>query len=66
MFGDDGEERRYADFNKKEMVIMLPPFADPIQYPGGYEFAEGQMAICKQNLQVITEDFKDQPVEQSE
>ncbi|KAF5891097.1 MHC class II beta chain, partial [Clarias magur] len=65
MVGDDGDVEFYADFEKKKGVIMLPPFADPIQYPGTYEFAEADMGICKQNLQVLTEDFKEQKVPQN-
>ncbi|XP_026801615.3 H-2 class II histocompatibility antigen, I-E alpha chain-like [Pangasianodon hypophthalmus] len=64
MRGADGEEKFYADFEKKKGVIMLPPFADPIQFPGAYEFAESNMPICQQNLQVLIKDFKDQPVAQ--
>ncbi|XP_060787141.1 H-2 class II histocompatibility antigen, A-U alpha chain-like [Neoarius graeffei] len=64
MLGSDGDEEFYADFEKKNGVTMLPPFADPIEYPGVYELAEGEMAACQQNLQVLTEDFKDRPVPQ--
>ncbi|XP_060787118.1 H-2 class II histocompatibility antigen, A-U alpha chain-like [Neoarius graeffei] len=64
MLGFDGNEAFYADFEKKKGVTMLPPFADPIGSPGGYEAGEGQMAVCQQNLKLLTEDFKDQPVPQ--
>ncbi|KAK3565879.1 hypothetical protein QTP86_019639 [Hemibagrus guttatus] len=64
MIGSDGEEELYADFEKKKIVYMYPPFADPIQYPG-YEAAEGLIPNCKQNLQVFTGDFKDMPVPQA-
>ncbi|KAG7331980.1 hypothetical protein KOW79_003814 [Hemibagrus wyckioides] len=64
MLGSDGEEMFYADFNKKKVVSMLPPFADPGEFAAGYEGAEGNMENCKQNLQVITGDFKDKPVPQ--
>nr|ADM21330.1 MHC class IIA antigen [Leiocassis longirostris] len=64
MFGVDGEERYYADFKQKKLVNMLPPFADPIDFPGGYDWAEANIPICKQNLDVCTEDFKDLPVPQ--
>ncbi|KAI5622164.1 hypothetical protein C0J50_18548, partial [Silurus asotus] len=64
MVGTDGEEQFYADFEKKEGVVMVPPFADPLSYPGFYEQAEGNMAVCKNNLDVCKQDFKDQPVPQ--
>ncbi|MCI4381272.1 hypothetical protein PGIGA_G00250080 [Pangasianodon gigas] len=64
MWGSDGEVEFYADFEKKEGVIMLPPFSDPIQYPGFYERAEGEMVTCKHNLEGWRKDFKDMPVAQ--
>ncbi|XP_060787121.1 H-2 class II histocompatibility antigen, A-R alpha chain-like isoform X2 [Neoarius graeffei] len=51
-------------FEKKKGVIMLPPFADPAEFPGVYEYAEANMPICQQNLQVSNKAFKDQPVPQ--
>ncbi|XP_062855648.1 H-2 class II histocompatibility antigen, I-E alpha chain-like [Trichomycterus rosablanca] len=65
MFGADGEESFYADFVKKEEVNMLPPFSDPIGYPGYYDQAAADMEICKQNLQVLIKDYKDEPVAQA-
>ncbi|XP_060787120.1 H-2 class II histocompatibility antigen, A-U alpha chain-like isoform X1 [Neoarius graeffei] len=64
MWGSDGDEEFYADFEKKKGVIMLPPFADPAEFPGVYEYAEANMPICQQNLQVSNKAFKDQPVPQ--
>ncbi|XP_060787138.1 H-2 class II histocompatibility antigen, A-U alpha chain-like isoform X1 [Neoarius graeffei] len=64
MWGADGDEEFYADFEKKKGVIMLPPFADPIGFPGQYEFAEANLPICQQNLQVSNKAFKDRPVPQ--
>ncbi|XP_060787132.1 H-2 class II histocompatibility antigen, A-U alpha chain-like isoform X2 [Neoarius graeffei] len=61
MLGSDGDEEFYADFEKKKGVIMLPPFADPIGYPGGYESAEANLAVCQNNLKLSIEDFKGQP-----
>lgn len=66
MRGSDGEESFYADFKQKKGVSALPPFSDPFDNPGGYEFAEANMPICKHNLDVCTEDFKDMPVPQGE
>ncbi|XP_060787146.1 H-2 class II histocompatibility antigen, A-K alpha chain-like isoform X2 [Neoarius graeffei] len=51
-------------FEKKKVVMMLPPFADSYYFPKQYEFAEANMPICQQNLKVFTEDFKGQPVPQ--
>uniref|UniRef100_A0A3P9DTZ1 Ig-like domain-containing protein n=1 Tax=Maylandia zebra TaxID=106582 RepID=A0A3P9DTZ1_9CICH len=40
MYGLDGEEVAYADFNKKEMIDPQPPFIDRITYQEGtYEYA---------------------------
>ncbi|KAK3539383.1 hypothetical protein QTP70_005927 [Hemibagrus guttatus] len=41
MLGLDGEEQFYADFEKKKLVNMYPPFADPADSPGGYAWAGG-------------------------
>ncbi|XP_060787151.1 H-2 class II histocompatibility antigen, A-R alpha chain-like [Neoarius graeffei] len=61
---DDGDELFYADFEKKKVVMMLPPFADSYYFPQQYEYAEGSMPICQQNLQVSKKAFKDWPVPQ--
>ncbi|MGL6082964.1 MAG: major histocompatibility complex class II alpha chain [Gammaproteobacteria bacterium] len=66
MWGLDEEEMFYADFDQKKGVKMFPPFADPMEFPTQYQFAEANMPICKQNLDVLTQDFKDQPVSKSE
>ncbi|XP_053092291.1 H-2 class II histocompatibility antigen, I-E alpha chain-like [Pangasianodon hypophthalmus] len=64
MLGADEEETFYADFVKKQMVNVLPPFADPGELPGGYETAKTQIGVCQANLKVFIKDFKDQPVAQ--
>lgn len=66
MRGADGEELFYADFDKKKGVDMSPPFADPAEHPGAYEFAEANIPICKHNLDAWKKDFKDMPVPQGE
>uniref|UniRef100_A0A6Q2XPJ1 Ig-like domain-containing protein n=1 Tax=Esox lucius TaxID=8010 RepID=A0A6Q2XPJ1_ESOLU len=58
MYGLDGEEMWYADFNKQKGVEPLPPFADPLTYPGGYEQAVANQQICKQNLAVDIKAYK--------
>uniref|UniRef100_A0A3B4GHD7 HLA class II histocompatibility antigen, DR alpha chain-like n=1 Tax=Pundamilia nyererei TaxID=303518 RepID=A0A3B4GHD7_9CICH len=46
MYGLDGEELAYADFNKKEMIYPLPRFIDPISYvEGTYEQAVAEALI---------------------
>ncbi|XP_060787137.1 H-2 class II histocompatibility antigen, A-U alpha chain-like [Neoarius graeffei] len=61
MLGSDGDEMFYADFEKKKVVIMLPPFTDLIGFPGAYESAKANLAACQQNLKLSIEDFKAQP-----
>nr|AEO44576.1 MHC class II antigen alpha chain [Oreochromis niloticus]AYN72126.1 MHC class II antigen alpha chain [Oreochromis niloticus] len=64
MYGLDGEEMAYADFNKKEMIYPLPPFIDPFKYvEGTYEQAVGQQQICKGNMQNSRKGMKDFPLE---
>lgn len=66
MRGFDEEELFYADFDKKKLVDMMPPFSDKIENPGAYEFAEANMPICKHNLDAWKKDFKDLPVVKGE
>nr|AYN72131.1 MHC class II antigen alpha chain [Oreochromis niloticus] len=64
MYGLDGEEMAYADFNKQEYIYPLPPFIDPFTYgEGAYGNAVAQLQICKQNLKVDQHDFRDIPLE---
>ncbi|XP_053536024.1 LOW QUALITY PROTEIN: H-2 class II histocompatibility antigen, A-U alpha chain [Ictalurus punctatus] len=64
MMGDDGEVEAYTDFKKKDTVIVLPPFADPMQYPGFYESAESNVAVCQNDIEVFSVEFKDKPLPQ--
>ncbi|XP_060787154.1 H-2 class II histocompatibility antigen, A-K alpha chain-like [Neoarius graeffei] len=41
--------------------MMLPPFAEPYDFPKQYEYAMANVPICQQNLKLLTEVFKDQP-----
>ncbi|XP_076859332.1 H-2 class II histocompatibility antigen, A-Q alpha chain-like [Brachyhypopomus gauderio] len=51
LYGVDGEEMGHADFTKKEFVMTLPDFADPLTYgEGAYEAAVGEVDICRTNL----------------
>uniref|UniRef100_A0A3P9DSG3 H-2 class II histocompatibility antigen, A-U alpha chain n=1 Tax=Maylandia zebra TaxID=106582 RepID=A0A3P9DSG3_9CICH len=53
MYGLDGEEKAYADFNKQEMIYPLPPFVDPMTVPGAYEQAVANQQSCQQNLKIV-------------
>uniref|UniRef100_A0A3P9DSA6 H-2 class II histocompatibility antigen, A-U alpha chain n=1 Tax=Maylandia zebra TaxID=106582 RepID=A0A3P9DSA6_9CICH len=55
MYGLDGEEKAYADFNKQEMIYPLPPFVDPMTVPGAYEQAVANQQSCQQNLKIVPE-----------
>jgi len=48
--GFDGEEIFHSDFIRKEGVVTLPDFADPISFPGFYENSVANIEVCKQNL----------------
>nr|ACI05079.1 MHC class II antigen alpha chain [Salvelinus alpinus] len=61
MYGLDGEELWYADFKKGEVVMPLPPFADPFTYPGAYEQAVGNQGACKANLATSIKAYKNPP-----
>ncbi|MGD1490673.1 class II MHC alpha chain Ig domain-containing protein, partial [Vibrio harveyi] len=58
MYGMDGEELWHADFIKGVGVVTLPDFADPISYPGFYEAGLSEMQVCKANLAVAIEAYK--------
>ncbi|KAM4612315.1 H-2 class II histocompatibility antigen, A-U alpha chain-like [Polymixia lowei] len=62
MFGLDGEEMWYADFNKHKGVYPQPKFIDPITYEeGAYELAVANQARCKQNLVADLHNYKNPP-----
>nr|AYN72124.1 MHC class II antigen alpha chain [Oreochromis niloticus] len=64
MFGLDGEELAYADFNKQKLIYPQPPFIDPMTYvEGTYDRAVGKQQICKYNLQGSRKGMKDFPLE---
>lgn len=64
MYGLDGEELAYADFNKKEEIYPQPPFVDPLTFgEGAYENALVAQQNCKQNLQVCNTAMKGFPLE---
>nr|AYN72135.1 MHC class II antigen alpha chain [Oreochromis niloticus] len=62
MYGLDGEEIGYADFNKQKFIYPQPPFIDPFKYvEGTYEQAVTFQQICRANLKVVREAMKDFP-----
>ncbi|XP_030580695.1 H-2 class II histocompatibility antigen, A-K alpha chain-like [Archocentrus centrarchus] len=64
MFGLDGEELAYTDFNKQTLVYPQPPFIDPMRYEeGAYELAVAEQQTCKHNLQAFGKGMKDFPLE---
>uniref|UniRef100_A0A3P8NLB1 Ig-like domain-containing protein n=1 Tax=Astatotilapia calliptera TaxID=8154 RepID=A0A3P8NLB1_ASTCA len=65
MYGLDGEEKAYTDFNKQEMIYPQPPFVDPMTYPGGYESAVANQQICRANLKVDSKGMKDFPLKRN-
>ncbi len=58
LYGTDGEELWHADFIKGVGVVTLPDFSDPITFPGQYQAAVAELQICKQNLAVAIEAYK--------
>ncbi|XP_067086966.1 HLA class II histocompatibility antigen, DP alpha 1 chain-like [Osmerus mordax] len=58
MYGLDGEVMEYADFTKQEAVNALPPFADPVSFPGLYEDAQANREICRANLAADIHNYK--------
>uniref|UniRef100_A0A3P9DR01 H-2 class II histocompatibility antigen, A-U alpha chain n=1 Tax=Maylandia zebra TaxID=106582 RepID=A0A3P9DR01_9CICH len=53
MYGLDGEELAYADFNKQEFIYPLPPFIDPMTVPGGYESSVAFQHTCRENMKLF-------------
>ncbi|MEQ2256884.1 hypothetical protein ILYODFUR_028701 [Ilyodon furcidens] len=53
MLALDAEEMWFADFKKGEGVFVLPPFVDPMTFPGGYELAVADQQVCRSNLKVL-------------
>nr|AYN72146.1 MHC class II antigen alpha chain [Oreochromis niloticus] len=65
MYGLDGEEIAYTDFNKQKIIYPQPPFIDPFTYQEGvYELAVGEQQTCKHNLKVDLKAYKNPPMQQ--
>ncbi|KAF1381168.1 hypothetical protein PFLUV_G00171730, partial [Perca fluviatilis] len=63
MYSLDGEETWYADFINKRGVDPQPSFIDHITFPGGYQQAEANQQICRANLKVDREAYKNPPLQ---
>nr|XP_046236731.1 HLA class II histocompatibility antigen, DP alpha 1 chain-like [Scatophagus argus] len=64
MYSLDGEEKWYADFINKRGVEPQPSFIDHMSYrEGTYEQAVANQQICRQNLKVDLEAYKNPPLE---
>lgn len=60
MYGLEGEELWYADFQKGEGVYPQPDFIDPFRYvDGAYTQAVGDQQVCKFNLGIARQAYKD-------
>nr|AEO44574.1 MHC class II antigen alpha chain [Oreochromis niloticus]AYN72121.1 MHC class II antigen alpha chain [Oreochromis niloticus] len=65
MYGLDGEEIGYADFNKQKYMYPQPSFIDPISYQEGvYEGAVANQQVCRENIKLFGKGMKDFPPEQ--
>nr|WOW72661.1 MHC class II antigen alpha chain [Gymnocypris eckloni] len=58
LYGFDGEEMYHSDFIRKEGVVTLPDFADPVGFPGFYEGGVSNLEVCKRNLALDITVFK--------
>nr|AYN72119.1 MHC class II antigen alpha chain [Oreochromis niloticus] len=62
MYGLDGEEKWYADFNKHTGVDAPPDFIGSFNYQeGAYEQAVSELQLCQQNLKTVRVGMKDFP-----
>ncbi|XP_073332270.1 H-2 class II histocompatibility antigen, A-U alpha chain-like [Pagrus major] len=63
MYGLDGEEKWYADFKNKKGVESVPDFVGIRYEEGAYQQAEADLQICRANLDIVRQAFKDLPPE---
>ncbi|XP_051249910.1 mamu class II histocompatibility antigen, DR alpha chain [Dicentrarchus labrax] len=64
MYGLDGEEKWVADFINKKGVEPQPNFIDHMSYvEGTYENAVANQQICRQNLKVALQAYKNPPLQ---
>nr|AYN72129.1 MHC class II antigen alpha chain [Oreochromis niloticus] len=65
MYGLDGEEVAYADFNKQKYMYPQPPFVDPFTFQEGvYDTAVAGQQVCRENIKRFGKGMKDYPPEQ--
>ncbi|KAF5904297.1 MHC class II alpha chain, partial [Clarias magur] len=46
----DDEEVFHSDFKNQVLVMKLPEFANPINWPGAYELGVSQQELCKHDI----------------
>lgn len=64
MYGLEGEEKWYADFNKHTGVDPPPDFIGSFNYrEGTYDTAVANQQICRSNLKIRRDAMKDIPLE---
>ncbi|XP_047655910.1 H-2 class II histocompatibility antigen, A-U alpha chain-like [Tachysurus fulvidraco] len=57
----DDEEMFHTDFKKQALVVKLPKFADPIEWPDRYDLSVSEQELCKHNLDVAVSSYKNPP-----
>ncbi|XP_076153123.1 H-2 class II histocompatibility antigen, A-U alpha chain-like [Alosa pseudoharengus] len=59
----EGDEVAYVDFEKKELIMTLPEFADTgiILFRGTYEVGQKAMAVFKTSLDILKKVYKNPP-----
>ncbi|XP_042262671.1 RLA class II histocompatibility antigen, DP alpha-1 chain-like [Thunnus maccoyii] len=64
MYGLDGEELYYSDFNNKRGVYPQPDFVDGINYGDQiFQFSQGELESCRWNLKLNLVNFKNLPLQ---
>ncbi|XP_030266953.1 H-2 class II histocompatibility antigen, A-U alpha chain [Sparus aurata] len=63
VYGLDGEVMWYADFKNKKGVYPVPDFVGIRYQEGAYQQAEANLQICKTNLDIVRQAYKDVPPE---
>ncbi|CAJ1048340.1 RLA class II histocompatibility antigen%2C DP alpha-1 chain-like [Xyrichtys novacula] len=59
MYGLDGEELFFADFEAGNIVDPQPDFMDHFSVRDAYQGAVGNREVCKHNLEITRKAFKD-------
>lgn len=61
VFEHDDEVAFHSDFKNQVLVKNWPDFANPLEFPGGYEFSVSEQDICKYNYDVAVTSYKNTP-----